>query len=124
MTTAIALSSLSASLPSPSEQPLPATRHTTSLASRHSLCDHPLQSKLLLLQVIAASVLDLKLRHSVAQRTLDLLLLAPLQLHGHCWVGHDLLDTADVRFKLLPGFELLAEGLVGSLELGGVYRYR
>jgi hypothetical protein len=49
------------------------------LAGREGLGDNALQGELLLLQVITASILDLELRHGVAESRLDLLLLATLE---------------------------------------------
>lgn len=87
------------------------------------LGDHTLEGELLLLEVVAAGVLDLELGHGVAEGALDLLLLATLELHAHAGVADDLLDTGDVALKLLPGLELLAESLVGALELLGVLNH-
>lgn len=67
-------------------------------------------------------VLDFELGHGVAKGGFDLLLVAALELQGHGGVGNDLLDTGDVGLELLAGFELLAEGLVTRLELGGICR--
>lgn len=94
------------------------------LAGGHGLSDQALQSQLLLLEVLRSGVLDLQLGHGVAESRLDLLLVATLQLHRHAGVRDDLLDTRDVRLKLLAGFELLGESLVARLELGGILRKR
>lgn len=87
------------------------------------LGDHTLEGKLLLLEVVAAGVLDLELGHGVAEGALDLLLLATLELHAHAGVADDLLNAGDVALELLPGLELLAESLVGGLELLGVLNH-
>lgn len=90
------------------------------LAGRERLGDNALQGKLLLLQVLGGGVLDLELSHGVAERRLDLLLLAALEPDGGGRVRDHLLNTGDVGLELLPGLELLAEGLVAGLELLGV----
>jgi len=90
------------------------------LASGHGLGDDPLERQLLLLQIIAGSILDLKLGHCIGQGTLNLLLLSTLELHGHGRVGNDFFDAADVGLKLLSGFKFLAESVVGALELLGI----
>ena len=92
----------------------------TRLSGRHGLGDNSLEGQFLLLQVLTAGVLDLELSHGIRESALDLLLLATLELHGHGWVGNNLLNTADVRLELLSGLELLGESVIGTLELGGV----
>lgn len=92
------------------------------LAGSHSLGDQALKGELLLLEVLGGGILDLQLGHGVAQSRLNLLLVATLQLHGHARVGDNLLDTGDVRLKLLARLELLGESLIAGLELGGVYK--
>jgi len=92
----------------------------TRLSGRHGLGDNSLEGQLLPLQVFTSGVLDLELGHGVAEGALDLLLLATLELHGHAWVGNNLLNTGDVRLELLSGLELLGESIVGVLELLGV----
>lgn len=84
------------------------------------LGDNTLERKLLLLEVIAAGILNLELSHGVRERALNLLLLAALELHAHGWVRDDLLDSADVALQLLASLELLGESVVAGLELGGV----
>ena len=84
---------------------------------------HTLQCKLLFLEVLAARILNLQLGHGVGQSALNLLLLATLELHAHCGVGHNLLDSADVALQLLSCLELLAESIVAGLELGGVLNH-
>ena len=91
------------------------------LSRGHGLGDDTLQGKLLLLQVVGSGLLDLELGHGVAQGGLDLLLLATLQLEGQAGVRDDVLHTGDVGLELLPRLELLAEGLVAGLELGGIW---
>jgi len=95
----------------------------TNLARRHGLRYQSLQRQFLLLKIIGAGILNLKLRHCVAERRLNLLLCASLQFEGHGWVRGDFLDARDVRFELLPGFEFLAEGVVAVFELCGVCSY-
>ena len=92
----------------------PASSH---LPRRHGLGDQPLKSKLLLLEVLSRRVLNLELAHGLAERLLDLVLLAALELEGESRVGDDLLNTGDVRLELLLGLEAFAESLVLSLEL-------
>jgi hypothetical protein len=60
------------------------------------------------------------LSHGVTESGLDLFLVSSLHLERHAWVGDDFLDAGDVGFKLLPGFESLAEGFVAGLEFRGV----
>ena len=90
------------------------------LSGRESLGDDALERELLLLEVLGGGVLNLELSHGVGESSLDLLLLAALEADGGGGVGDHLLDTGDVRLKLLPALELLGESLVGALELGGV----
>ena len=93
------------------------------LAGGHGLGDGALEGKLLLLEVVAGGVLNLELGHGVAESRLDLLLLAALELHAHAGVADNLLNTGDVALELLLGLELLAEGLVGALELLSVLNH-
>ena len=95
--------------------------HLRHLSGGESLGDGALESKLLLLQVISAGILNLELGHGIAESRLDLLLLAALEPHGGSGVRDHLLDTGDVRLELLSGLELLAESLVAALELGSVW---
>ena len=73
----------------------------TRLSGRHGLGDDSFEGQLLPLEVLTSGVLDLELGHGVAEGALDLLLLSTLELHGHAWVGNDLLDTGNVRLELL-----------------------
>lgn len=98
----------------------PENRKCVRLSGGHGLGHKALQGKLLLLQVFSRGVLDLQLAHSVAERLLDSLLLAALELQRHCGVGDDLLNTADVRLELLLSLEALAESVIGGLELLGL----
>lgn len=91
------------------------------LSGGHGLGNQPLDGQLLLLEVLSRGIGKLKGSHGLADAALDLLLLATLKLEGQSRVGDDLLDTADVRLKLLLGLELLAESLVVALESLGVY---
>lgn len=93
---------------------------TYCLTSGHGLGDQSLERKLLLLQVISAGILDLQLAHGLAEALLNLVLLATLELERKSWVRDDLLDTGNVRLKLLLGLEALAEGFVIGLELLGI----
>jgi len=93
------------------------------LAGGHGLGDQALEGQLLLLKVLGGGVLNLELGHGVAESRLDLLLVATLQLHGHAGVRNDLLNTGDVRLKLLAGLKLLGESLVAGLELGSVLNH-
>ena len=93
------------------------------LPGGHSLGHEPLQGQLLLLEVVGRRVLELQLRHGLAEGLLDLVLLATLQLEGQCRVGDDLLDTRDVGLELLLGLETLAEGLIVAFELLGFCMY-
>jgi hypothetical protein len=95
----------------------PASSH---LPRGHSLGDQPLEGKLLLLEVISRRVLNLELAHGLAERLLNLLLLATLELEGESRVRDDLLNAGDVRLELLLGLEPLAESLVLALELLGI----
>ncbi len=90
----------------------------------HGLGDQPLESKLLLLEVLSRGVLDLELAHGLAERLLDLVLLTALKLERERRVRDDLLNAGDVRLELLLGLEALAEGLVLALELLGIYVVR
>jgi hypothetical protein len=90
------------------------------LSGGESLGDNALERKLLLLQVLSRSILDLKLSHGVRESRLNLLLLAALEADGCGGIGNHLLNTGDVRLELLPRLELLAESLVAGLELLGV----
>lgn len=94
------------------------------LPRRHGLGDNTLQGNLLLLQVLSGRILDLELSHGVGEGLLDLVLLATLELERKRWVGDDVLNTGDVRLKLLLGFETLREGLVVGLELLGIGNHR
>ena len=78
----------------------------------HRLSNQPLEHKLLFLQLVGRTVLDLKLCHRVAERSLDLLLVSALHLDAHAWITNDLLDAADVALKLLLRLELLGELVV------------
>ena len=95
----------------------PASSH---LARRHGLGDQPLESKLLLLEVLGRGVLNLELAHGLAERLLNLVLLAALELEGESRVRDDLLNAGDVGLELLLGLKALAEGLVLALELLGI----
>lgn len=90
------------------------------LPGGESLGDDALEGELLLLEILGGGILDLELSHGVAESGLDLLLLAALQPDGGGGVGDHLLNAGDVGLELLSGLELLAEGLVGGLELLGV----
>jgi hypothetical protein len=90
------------------------------LSGGESLGDDALERKLLLLQVISRSILDLELGHGVRESRLNLLLLAALEADRCGRVGDHLLNAGDVRLELLPRLELLAESLVAGLELLGV----
>jgi hypothetical protein len=90
------------------------------LSGGESLGDNALERKLLLLQVLSGSILDLELSHGVRESRLNLLLLTALEADGCGRVGDHLLNTGDVRLELLPRLELLAESLVAGLELLGV----
>lgn len=90
------------------------------LPSSHGLGHEPLESKLLLLEVIGGGVLNLELAHSVTESGLNLLLVAALQFHGHGGVRNELLNTRDVGLELLARFELLGESFIARLELGGI----
>jgi hypothetical protein len=90
------------------------------LSGGESLGDDALERKLLLLQVISRSILDLELGHGVRESRLNLLLLAALEADRCSRVGDHLLNAGDVRLELLPRLELLAESLVAGLELLGV----
>ena len=97
--------------------------HPHSLSPRgHGLGDDTLESELLLLQILTGGVLNLELRHCVAEGRLNLLLLTTLELHGHCRVRDNLFDACEVGLKLLTRFEFLGECLVAGLELGGIWR--
>jgi hypothetical protein len=87
------------------------------LSGGESLGDDALERKLLLLEVLGGGVVDLELSHGVRESRLDLLLLAALEADRSSGVGDHLLDAGDVGLELLPALELLAEGLVGGLEL-------
>lgn len=95
-------------------------RERRRLSGGESLGDDALEGELLLLEVLGGRVLDLELGHGVGESGLDLLLLAALEADGGGGVRDHLLDAGDVRLELLPALELLGEGLVGALELGGV----
>lgn len=91
------------------------------LPSGKSPCHDPLERQFLLLQFLRVCVLDLKLRHGVAERRFDLLPLAALELERSGGIGDHLFDARDIRFKLLFRLESLAEFLVFGLVLGRVY---
>lgn len=91
------------------------------LSGGHSLCDESLEGELFLLEIFGRRLLDLELCHGVAEGGLDLVLGAALDLERHAGVGNDFLDTGDVGFELLAGFEFLAESLIGGLELSSLY---
>ena len=93
------------------------------LPGGHGLGNDTLEGQLLLLEVVGRGVLDLELGHGVAESRLDLLLLVALELERHGGVRDDLLNTRDVGLELLAGLELLGEGLVGGLELGGILNH-
>jgi hypothetical protein len=95
-------------------------RKEVRLAGRHSLSDNTLQRKLLLLQVISTGVLDLELLHGIRESRLNLLTGSTLELEGHGGIRNNLLNTGDVRLKLLAGLVLLGESIVGGLELLGI----
>jgi hypothetical protein len=86
----------------------------------HGLGNETLESKLLLLEVIGRSVLELEGAKGLAEGLLDLLLLAALELERQSRVRDDLLNTGNVRLELLLGLEALAESLVLALELLGL----
>jgi hypothetical protein len=90
------------------------------LARGHGLGHEALEGKLLLLELLGGRVLNLELAHSVAEGLLNLVLLALLQLEGQSGVRDDVLNTGNVRLKLLLGLEALAESLVVGLELLGI----
>jgi len=94
--------------------------HNSCLTRGHGLGDQSLERQLLLLQVLSAGVLNLQLAHGLAETLLNLVLLATLELEGKSWVRDNLLDTGNVRLKLLLGLEALGEGLVARLELLGI----
>lgn len=98
----------------------PSVVNALRLSGREGLGDNALERQLLLLQVISRSILNLELSHGVAESRLNLLLLATLEADSGHGVGDHLLNTGDVRLELLPRLELLAEGLVAGLELGGI----
>ncbi len=87
------------------------------LSCGHGLGDKALEGQLLLLEIVGRRVLNLELSHGVAQRLLDLLLLAALELERQARVRDDIFNARDVRLKLLLRLKLLAEGLVVRLEL-------
>lgn len=91
-----------------------------SLPGGEGLGDDALERKLLFPKVVGAGVFDLELGHGVAERRLDLLLLAALELEGHGRVRDHLLDARNVRLKLLTRLEALAEGLIARLKFGRV----
>jgi len=90
------------------------------LAGSESLGNNPLESQLLLFQIIGGGVFNLELGHSIAKSRLDLLLLATLQPDGSGGVGDHLLDTRDVSFELLSGLKLLAKCFITGLKLGSI----
>lgn len=90
------------------------------LSGGHGLGDKALEGELLLLEVLSRAVAELKSSHGVADGVLDLLLLASLELEGQSRIGDNLLNTADVRLKLLLGLESLLESVVVGLESLGV----
>ncbi len=96
------------------------TTSCTCLSAGEGLGDQPLEGELLLLKILGGGLLNLELRHGIAESALDLVLLSTLQLEGESRVRDHLLDTRDVRLKLLLGLEALAEGLVVGLELLGI----
>lgn len=97
-------------------------RRNDNLPGGHGLGNKALEGKLLLLEVVSSGVLNLKLAHGLAEALLNLVLLAALELEGQSWVRDDLLNTVDVRLKLLLGLEALAESLIVGLELLSIYR--
>jgi hypothetical protein len=92
------------------------TRLVHHLACGVRLGDNALECELLLLEVVGAGILNFKLSHGIAERSLDLLLLATLEVDGGAWVGNHLLDTSNVSLELLLRLVLLAESLIGALK--------
>lgn len=100
--------------------PLTTTKLGYHLTGGHGLGHQSLERELLLLQVISGRVLNLELAHGLAERLLNLVLLATLELEGQGRVGDDLLNAGDVGLELLLGLEALAESLIVGLELLGL----
>lgn len=90
------------------------------LSGGHSLGHKALQGKLLLLQFLGRAISNFERGHGLADGALNLFLLATLKLERQGRVRHNLLNTADIRLKLLLSLESLAESLIATLEGLGI----
>src|ERR1700761_2745562 len=90
------------------------------LSCGEGLGDNSLQSQFLLLQVVTSSVLNFQLLHGLTQARLNLFLLAPLELHRHCWIGNHILNPCDMCFELLSSLKSLSKCLITGLEFGSI----
>ena len=92
-----------------------------SLPSGKSPGHDTLERQFLLLQLLRIRVLDLKLCHRVTESRFNFLPLSTLEFERSTRVRDHLFDARDVRLKLLFRLETLAELLVFTLILGGIY---